>query len=202
MQYPNGFGEKIFAKYQEAMPLERSVEVAAPSFGLVTRQYGREAMKFWLRYHIANTFAMIGIYDQFSAAQVRAVADDILDDEIYGQFTCAEFLAFLKGFRMGKYGKIYSTNRPNMQEFLMALKPFWAELQNERGRAISQEQQRQLERDREEWSKTAISREQYERMKADGSLANHIPPELWEKVKDIKGDWKTNLEGYATKKET
>lgn len=174
MRFPTEYGTEVFGKYQEALPLERAVEAGAPSFGVVTKRYGKDATKFWLRYQIANTFAMIGVYDQFSVEQIRAVADDILNDEIYGQFTFAEFLSFLHRFRLGKYGKIYSTNRPNMQEFLMALQPFWRDLQAERGRAILEREQ--IERDRD-WAEREKNKaeyyKQYLEAKAKG-LFKHI----------------------------
>lgn len=167
MKYPEEYRTEVFGKFQKALPIERAVEVPAPTFCSVAMSYGKDAAKFWLRFQIASTFAVIGIYDQIDAAQVRAVADDILSDEIYGQFTLAEFLSFLSRFRMGRYGKIYSTNRPNMQEFLMALQPFWKDLQAERWRArIAKEQ-----KERERRLGLNLGKEEYERMRKENYQA-------------------------------
>ena len=179
MKYPESYRTEVFGMFQKALPIEKSVEVPAPTLCAVARKYGEDAAKFWLRYQIASTFAVIGIYDQVDAVQVRAVAEDILNDGIYGQFTLPEFLSFLSRFRTGRYGKIYSTNRPNMQEFLMALQPFWKDLQAERGRARLAEEQKERER-RLGWD---LSKEEYEEMrraiyraylemKANGKLKN------------------------------
>lgn len=172
IKYPEAYRTEVFGRFHEVMPIEKAVEVVAPTFNAVTKSYGKDATKFWLRYQIANTFAVIGVYDQVDAAQVRAIADDILNDEIYGQFTLPEFLSFLARFRMGKYGKIYSTNKPNMQEFMMALQPFWKDLQIERGRARMKKEHEERER---EWAEQANARptiEIYNEMKANGLLKN------------------------------
>jgi hypothetical protein len=62
---------------------------------------------------------------------------------------------------MGHYGKIYQSARPNPQEFLMCLTPFWNELSEERGKLIEKERQEKISRERhdptnityEEWCK-------------------------------------------------
>ena len=110
--------------------------------------FGEQATKFWLRFHIAETFAFLGIYDTASKFQVQQTADLILSHEIFGQLTLDEFLCFLQRFKRGDYGKIYQSARPNPQEFLMCLRPFWNELLDHRIRAAQAEQQRRLDEQR------------------------------------------------------
>ena len=67
-----------------------------------------------------------------------------MQHEIYGQLTLSEFLCFLQRFKMGSYGKIYQSNRPNQQEFLACLRPFWNELCLERGKQAEKERQERI----------------------------------------------------------
>ena len=121
------------------MGITKAVEARAPTFHDVSAFWGENSTRFWLRFHIAETFAFLGIYDTASKYQVQHTADLIMQHEIYGQLTLSEFLCFLQRFKMGTYGKIYQSNRPNPQEFLMCLQPFWNELCQERWKMSEQE---------------------------------------------------------------
>jgi hypothetical protein len=133
-----GFGpeyrELVLCKYTKGHGIRKAVEEKAPTFYDVSNFFSEDATRFWLRLHIAETFAFLGIYDTASKYQVQQTADLIMQHEIYGQLTLSEFLCFLQRFKMGNYGKIYQSARPNPQEFLACLRPFWNELCEERGR--------------------------------------------------------------------
>ena len=158
-----GFGEDysrhILCKYIKACGIEKAVASKAPSFHDVSAFWGEDATRFWLRLHIAETFAFLGIYDTASKFQVQQTADLILSHEIFGQLTLDEFLCFLQRFKRGDYGKIYNSARPNPQEFLMCLQPFWNELSYQRGKQAEKERQEQISR--ELHSGDNISWEQY-----------------------------------------
>lgn len=146
-----GFGEEyrelVFCKYQKGRGIENAVASKAPTFHDVKDMFGEQATVFWLRFHIAETFAFLGIYDTASKYQVQQTADLILSHEIYGQLTLDEFLCFLQRFKRGDYGKIYQSARPNPQEFLMCLTPFWNELCKWRGKQEDKEKQEKLSKD-------------------------------------------------------
>jgi len=146
--FGNEYREMVFCKYQRPMGIEKAVAEKAPTFHDVKAFFGEESMRFWLRFHIAETFAFLGIYDTASKYQVQQTADLILSHEIFGQLTLDEFLCFLQRFKMGLYGKIYQSNRPNPQEFLMCLTPFWNELCKFRGKQEEKERIEQLSKDR------------------------------------------------------
>ena len=171
-----GFGEEykelILCRYQKAAGIEKAVASKAPTFHDVTDNFGEKATKFWLRFHIAETFAFLGIYDTASKYQVQQTADIILSHEIYGQLTLSEFLCFLQRFKQGRYGKIYQSNRPNPQEFLMCLQPFWNELSYERGKMAEKERQEQISRDLH--SPDNITYEEYLREKNQEQQENPI----------------------------
>ena len=149
-----GFGEEyrdlVLCKYQTGKGIEKAVASKAPTFHDISDYFGDAATKFWLRFHIAETFAFLGIYDTASKYQVQQTADLILSHEIYGQLTLDEFLCFLQRFKMGLYGKIYQSQRPNPQEFLMCLQPFWNELCHQRGKQAEKEELERLSKERRE----------------------------------------------------
>ena len=142
------YRDLVFNRYKEApRSLIEAASKRAPNFHNVTAFFGEDATKFWLRFHIAETFAFLGIYDTASKLQVQQTADLILTHEIYGQLTLREFLAFLQRFKRGDYGRIYQSSRPNPQEFLACLKPFWQDLSAERARAEQAKRLAQEHRD-------------------------------------------------------
>jgi len=163
----SSFGEDyidmIFCKYQKSTGIEKAITAKAPTFHDVSNFWGEKAILFWLRFHIAETFAFIGIYDSSSKYQVQQTADLILSHEIYGQLTLSEFLCFLNRFKQGRYGKIYQSNRPNPQEFLMCLQPFWNELSYERGKQEERERIKRLSEDRK--SSQNVTYEEYCKMR-------------------------------------
>jgi hypothetical protein len=143
MQVLASFGEdyqvQVFNRFNKAVGIEKAVAEKAPTFHDVTDFYGEQATLFWLRYHIADTFLFVGIYDTSSKYQIQQTAELILQHEIYGQLTLAEFLNFLQRFKQGRYDKIYQSNHPNPQEFLRCLQPFWNELCYQRGKQEEKE---------------------------------------------------------------
>lgn len=138
------YREMVFCKYQKPTGIEKAVSANAPTFHDITDFFGEKATLFWLRFHIAEAFAFCGIYDTASAYQIRTTAEMIIQHEIYGQLTLSEFLCFLQRFKQGRYGKIYNSNRPNPQEFLMCLQPYWNELSYERGKAEERKRQEEI----------------------------------------------------------
>ncbi len=168
------FVQQVFMAHQKGMGIEKAVASKAPTFHDVTNFFSEQSTLFWLRFHIAETFAFLGIYDRASVYQVRETAELILQHEIYGQLSLDEFLCFLKRFKMGLYGKIYQSSRPNPQEFLQCLQPFWNELCHERGKQEEKERQERLYRDLH--SPDNMSREEYEEIKMLTNMYNPPAP--------------------------
>ena len=162
-----GFGEEfrdlVLCKYQKGMGIEKAVASKAPTFHDISDYFGENATRFWLRFHIAETFAFLGIYDTASKFQIQQTADLILSHEIFGQLTLNEFLCFLQRFKRGDYGKIYQSARPNPQEFLMCLNPFWNELSYQRGKQEGKEREERLSR--EIHDPGVMTREEYDEIR-------------------------------------
>ena len=143
-RFGEDYRQMIFERFKKGTGIERAVSEVAPTFYDVTNFFGEDATLFWLRFHIAETFAFLGIYDTVSKFQVQQTADLIISHEIYGQLTLSEFLCFLTRFKRGDYGKIYQSQRPNPQEFLACLQPFWQELSYYRGKKAEREEQERI----------------------------------------------------------
>lgn len=153
----------VFTRYQSAPPtLSSAVAGRSPTFHDVTGRYSRQATLLWLRYHIAETFAFIGIFDTVTKHQILQTAELIVDHEVYGQLNLEEFLVFLRKFKQGEYGKVYQSARPNPQEFILCLRPFWSELQEQRRRAADREMAERRRRQAEDDRKNCITREEWE----------------------------------------
>ena len=162
---------QVFNRYKLPPPtLAQAAASHAPTFHDVTNFFSREATLMWLRFHIAETFAFLGIYDTASKGQIKQTAELILNHEIFGQLNLDEFLQFLRQFKRGDYGKIYQSQRPNPQEFLMCLRPFWHELVEHRIHLAQQERMAKLT-DRT----GCISREEYEELKRKESQNTPTP---------------------------
>lgn len=153
------FATQVFMPHSKGMGIEKAVASKSPTFHDVSNYFEESSTLFWLRFHIAETFAFLGLYDRASVYQIRHTAELILQHEIYGQLTLDEFLCFLQRFKQGRYGRIFNSNHPNPQEFLQCLEPFWKELSHERGKQAERERQEQLSRDRR--SPENITWEQY-----------------------------------------
>ena len=168
------FGEDyrplVFERYKKGGGIQQAVRDKAPTFRDITNFFTEEATAFWLRFHIAETFAFLGIYDTASKYQVQQTADLILTHEIYGQLTLSEFLCFLTRFKRGDYGKIYQSSRPNPQEFLACLQPFWNELSRERIRREESERVEKLSKNAHD--SEAMSREEWIEIKTITAMYN------------------------------
>jgi hypothetical protein len=133
-KYGDDYMQQIFTRYIQPTSMQEAVRIKAPTFHDCTNFFSEKATLYWLRFHIADTFAFLGIYDNSSVYQIRSTANLILRHEIYGQLTFPEFLVFLERFKIGQYGRIFNSSHPNPQEFLICLRPFWNDLSIERAR--------------------------------------------------------------------
>ena len=163
----------VFSRYSNPpASIRKAAESKAPTFRDITNFFSREATLMWIRFHIAETFAFLGIYDTASKGQIVQTAKLILDHEIFGQFNLDEFLQFLHQFKRGDYGKIYQSARPNPQEFIICLRPFWNELAEQRMRVYKEEEKQRLQYDKS----LCMSREEYEEIKMLTAMYNPPAP--------------------------
>lgn len=175
-QYGDDYSRLVFNRYkQPPASIDKAAQSTAPTFRDVTTFFSRDATLMWLRFHIAETFAFIGIYDTASKGQIIQTAEIILDHEIFGQLNLDEFLLFLSRFKFGDYGKIYQSARPNPQEFLMCLKPFWNELAEFRHKRYLKEEEQRLQYDKS----LCMSREEYNEIKMLTAMYNPPQPPVF-----------------------
>jgi hypothetical protein len=171
-RFGEDYRQMIFERFKKGTGIERAVSEVAPTFYDVTNFFGEDATLFWLRFHIAETFAFLGIYDTVSKFQVQQTADLIISHEIYGQLTLSEFLCFLTRFKRGDYGKIYQSARPNPQEFLSCLRPFWNELVEHRIKIVKAEQAKREAEQAKKDKENAMTREEWIEIKTITAMYN------------------------------
>ena len=175
-QFGDDYTQMVFARYKKSpSTIEMAAASNAPTFRDVTKFFSREATLMWLRFHVAETFAFLGIYDTASKGQIMQTAELILDHEIFGQLNLDEFLMFLSRFKRGDYGKIYQSARPNPQEFLMCLRPFWNELIDHRIQVQKQIEEAQRKKESEIDKREAMTYDEWKEIKMLTAMYN--PPE-------------------------
>lgn len=172
----------VFNKYQQPpISIELAAASHAPSLNQISAFFTRDASLLWLRFHIAEVFAFLGLFDTISKAQIKQTAELILNHELYGTLNCDELLLFFKKFKTGEFGKIYQSARPNPQEMLVCLKPFWQDLIEHRMRVAREEEEEKRRKREAEERDSLMTREQYnEYLKSksvqDGSPVLSNPP--------------------------
>lgn len=175
-QYGDEYTNLVFNRYKlPPATIDKAAESPAPTFRDVTNYFSRDATLMWLRFHVAETFAFLGIYDTASKGQIMQTAELILDHEIFGQLNLDEFLLFLSRFKRGDYGKIYQSARPNPQEFLMCLTPFWNELIDHRILVQKQIDEAQRKKESEIDKREAMTYDEWKEIKMLTAMYN--PPE-------------------------
>ncbi len=74
-------------------------------------------------------------------------------------------MLFFHRIKLGRYGKFYGTVAT--LPITSALADFW----DERAVILDRAEQKKREEERERWRETAVSREEYERLKAQGKIS-------------------------------
>lgn len=183
LRYGEDYTRLVFSRYNHPpASIRKAAESPAPTFHDVTNYFSREATLMWLRFHIAETFAFLGIYDTASKGQIIQTAELILDHEIFGQMNLDEFLQFLTQFKRGDYGKIYQSARPNPQEFLMCLKPYWNQLVEYRIHLAKKEQEERQAARTEADKANVMNYEEWQEIKMLTAMYNPPAPptEIWD----------------------
>ena len=132
---------------------ERAILGEAPTLGLLKRTYGETTPTQWLMPQIWDLCEFTNSKGKLDGAQGEFLAEMIANE--YGYFKVSELLLFFYRFKTGRYGRFYGTVDPMI--ILEALERFKAE----RDQVIKVNEGKQLDKQRDEWSKTAMSPQEY-----------------------------------------
>ena len=154
------FGKTYNVDMQEkcaANPM-RCVTGKAPTLGLMCSTYGKADAKRWLFGQIVNLSRYCGgNAKNFSVEALQELSGVIMTEYYY--LNAAEMLLFFHRFKCGEYGKFYKSFEP--LTIMQALKAFNAD----RSLLIKQAEKEAEMKQRAEWAKDGISREQFNEIK-------------------------------------
>ncbi len=146
-----------------------------PSLGKIKRTCGKGVAEAWLVTILADINEFCGVKTKLTTKQMADLAQMITTE--YSYLTAAEIMLFAQRMKGGRYGQFYGTIDP--QVILIALRDRFLP---ERYNALTAIEEEEKAKEREQWAKEAVSREEYQRLKQSGELKDYISEELWEKV--------------------
>ncbi len=148
---------------QVAAHPQRAYLGTAPSLAMVRSAYSAEIVTTWIMAQLEDVNDFAGTTVKMSLEQMEQVAGIISVEYYY--FKVTELLLFFHRMKTGSYGYFYGTVDP--LKIMTSLKLFAEERRHE----IRSHEQRQYDNElsikREEWKQTAVTREEYNRMKAE-----------------------------------
>lgn len=154
------FGKTYNVAMQEkcaANPM-RCVTGKAPTLGLMCSTYGKADAKRWLFGQIVNLSRYCGgNAKNFCVEALQELSGVIMGEYYY--LNAAEMLLFFYRFKCGEYGKFYKSFEPIT--IMQALKTFNAE----RSALVKQAEKETAMKQRAEWAKDSITREQFNEIK-------------------------------------
>lgn len=136
-----------------------------PTLGKL-KAYGDKFPMTWLVPQLYNLSEYCGCRDKLKGAALEDCAFTIATEFQY--LKVSEVMLFLHRFKAGKYGRFYGSVDP------LTITNAMHSFVKERHYAYLQHESEEREKEREQWAKEAVSREEYLRMKADGTLAKHL----------------------------
>lgn len=140
---------------------------AAPSLAVMRSVYNSEVVTTWIMAQLDDINDFAGTAVKMSLDQMEQVAG-IIEVEYY-YFKVTELLLFFHRLKTGRYGYFYGAVDP--LKITASLKSF----AEDRGREIKmyEQQAKRNEADlqQEEWARTAVTRAEYERLKAERNAA-------------------------------
>lgn len=144
-----------------ALHPERSYLGTAPSMNMVRQSYSYEVLIIWIIAQLEDINDFVGIREKMSISQMEYVAHIIATE--YGYLKVSELHLFLHRLKAGHYGIFYGYIDPI--KITQSLIKFSEQRRYEIATIERKRQQVNLNKQREEWSKTAITHQQYKHLK-------------------------------------
>lgn len=134
---------------------------AIPTLGLLSGTYGEETPLEWLKIQIGslNDYAEQG--RGITESQLTELTSLVLNEYYY--LNLAEVANFIVRFKLGYYGEFYGVIGP--MKIASAIREYLRERRVDIERYEREQERLQNEKNREEWTKTAITHEEYLRRK-------------------------------------
>ena len=131
----------------------------SPTLISLNKLYGQGAAEVWLAAEVQEACLFMGIKEMPDINQTEKLVKIIALQ--YGYLKVDELQLFFFNFCSAKYRHFYSTFDPSI--IILSLRDFLSD----RSRAYEKREQRERDREREEWKKNAITYEEYQRRKKE-----------------------------------
>ena len=131
----------------------------SPTLISLNKLYGQGAAEVWLAAEVQEACLFMGIKEMPDINQTEKLVKIIALQ--YGYLKVDELQLFFFNFCSAKYRHFYSVFDPSI--IILSLRDFLSD----RSRAYEKREQRERDREREEWKKNAITYEEYQRRKKE-----------------------------------
>lgn len=159
-QFMITFNKQIQPKTAENA--ERAYLGTAPTLRSVKEAYSPDVLVTWLMAQLEDMNDFINVNQKLNLEQMEETARIIGSEYYYLKVT--EIHLFLYRLKIGRYGLFYGSIDP--LRIMVCLNSFLEERRNEINVLERKYVQEKLNKLRDEWSRTAISRKEYEQLKA------------------------------------
>jgi hypothetical protein len=132
-----------------------------PTFSMVGIAYGSELAIGWLANYFDNLNDFVGVKEKLTTAQINELSSMIYFEFYY--LKISEIALFFSKYKSGRFGEFYGVVDP--LKIMTALNEFISERKQSIDIIKRNLENEELDRKREEWAKTAITREEHLRLK-------------------------------------
>ena len=148
-----------------AMNIEKSLTGDAPTIRQLLYTYQMEHLQVWVMAHLEDMNQYAGVKNKMATAHIKELASMIIVKS--GYMKASEILLFFHKLKAGDFGGFFGTVDPQkVGEYLNAFKQWRSQ---ELDKVYSRQAQEERERKREEWKRTGITREEYEKRSRENS---------------------------------
>jgi len=141
--------------------IERSFSGDAPTIASLRNAYPTEQVRVWILAQIENLNTYAGTKNKMNPDQMMMLSDIIMTDYYY--LKASELLLFFFQFKSGKFGELYGSVDP--LRVSSALIEFTSYRREMLFRIERDKKEEKRIKDAEEYSKKAVTRQQYRRYK-------------------------------------
>lgn len=129
----------------------------------IDNRFSKGASEWWIKVMLIELLTFLGAMESVTPFQVKGIASRIRQE--YYHLTPSELTYFFYSFSMGDYGKLYAGRTVNPQDILIGLKEFMLRLYEKRVQYDNDQKQIQLEKEREDSRKNAVSFDKWKELR-------------------------------------
>ena len=163
------------------MNVERTLTGDAPTIRQLLHTYQMEHLEVWVRAQLIDLNEYVGVKNKMETAQMKDLARTIILKSEY--LKASEVLLFFHKLKAGDFGGFYGAVDP--QKVGEYLNDFINWRSQELDKVNNKKAQEEKERKRNEWKRTGITRQEYDKRRATRAGSQPVPPSPVEIVNDL-----------------